>query len=305
MKSTRKWKNVGFSSILWLIMAYVLFATPCTLATDYIIDGDYEGTLYLLPGDTCALLPGGHVKDYPGYPLSGSIVALNGSVLNIYGGEVDGYISIGEGATSVTVYGKSFSVGGSNFSNAGNYDVFITPLDQNPPEESGVLRGPLTGFYEDDSEVNLNIECFWEIDTSSPTGVNNETITLVVSGSGNGPEEIQIDIKPGSYPNSINLGSNGVVPVAILSSDTFDANTVDPDTVELAGADVAVRGKGNKLLAHEEDVNDDGLMDLVCQVETENLDPEQLQEGYAILTGSTYDGQAIEGSDEITIVPPK
>ena len=58
-------------------------------------------------------------------------------------------------------------------------------------------------------------------------------------------------------------------------------------------------------MAHEEDINDDGLMDLVCQVETENLDPDQLQEGYAVLTGSTYDGQAIEGSDEITIVPPE
>ena len=302
MKSTRKWKNAGFSSILWLIMAYVLFATPCTLANDYIIDGDFEGFLYLFEGDTCALLPGGHVIDYPGIPSSALIVALDGSVLNIYGGEVDDYISVGEGST-VTIYGKSFSVGGTNFSNAGTYDVFITPLDQNPPEESGVLRGPLTGFYEDGSEVNLNIECFWELVSS--TSVNNEIVTLVVSGSGNGPEEIQIDIKPGSYPNSINLGSNGVVPVAILSSADFDATTVDPDTVELAGANVAVRGKGNKLLAHEEDINDDGLMDLVCQVETENLDPDQLQEGYAVLTGSTYDGQAIEGSDEITIVPPE
>lgn len=303
MKSTRKWKKASLSSILWLIMAYVLFATPCTLASDYIIDSDYEGTLYLFSSDTCALLPGGHVIDYTGFPLTGSIVALNGSVLNIQGGEVDGYISVGEGVTSVTVYGKSFSVGGSNFSNAGNYDVFITPLDQNPPEGSGVLRGPLTGFYEDDSEVNLNIECFWELDTSSPTGVNNEIVTLVVSGSGNGPEEIQIDIKPGSYPNSINLGSKGVVPVAILSSADFDATTVDPDTVVLAGAGVAVRGKGNKSLAHEEDVNGDGLMDLVCQVETENLDP-GLQTGSAILNGETYDGILFEGSDEIIIVPP-
>jgi hypothetical protein len=236
-------------------------------------------------------------------------VALDGSVLNIYAGEVDGYISVGEGATSVTVYGKSFSVGGSNFSNAGNYDVFITPFDQSPPEGSGVLRGPLTGFYEDDSEVNLNIECFWEIDASSPTGFNNETITLVVSGSGNGPEEIQIDIKPGSYPNSINLGSNGVVPVAILSSTDFDATTIPADTVFLAGAGVAVRGKGNKLMAHEEDVNEDGLIDLVVQVETENLDPGTIQDGTACLKvheSSDRESPVLyEGWDEITIVPPK
>jgi len=119
-----------------------------------------------------------------------------------------------------------------------------------------------------------------------------------------GPTLVDIDIKPGSYPNTINLGSNGVVPVGILSSESFNATTVSPETVFLAGAGVAIRGKGNKYLAHEEDVNGDGLMDLVVQVETENLDPGQFQDGYAILTGATYSGQAIQGSDEIIIVPP-
>jgi len=116
---------------------------------------------------------------------------------------------------------------------------------------------------------------------------------------------VTIDIKPGSYPNCINLGSNGVVPVAILSDTDFDATMVDAETVSLAGADVAVRGKGSKYLAHQEDVNEDGLIDLVVQVETENLDPEQLQDGYAIVSGSTSDGIAFEGQDEISIVPPE
>ena len=40
--------------------------------------------------------------------------------------------------------------------------------------------------------------------------------------------KVTIDIKPGSDPNSINLGSAGVIPVAILSSEAFDATTVDP-----------------------------------------------------------------------------
>ncbi len=116
---------------------------------------------------------------------------------------------------------------------------------------------------------------------------------------------VDIDIKPGSYPNAINLGSHGLIPVAILSSADFDATTVDPETVELAGSGVAVRGKSNKYMAHDEDVNGDGLVDLVVQVATENLDPESFQDGYAILTGKTYDGVPIEGEDEITIVPPE
>ncbi len=114
---------------------------------------------------------------------------------------------------------------------------------------------------------------------------------------------VDIDIKPGSYPNSINLGSHGSIPVAILSSEEFDATTVDPETVTLAGSGVAVRGKGNKFMAHEDDVNGDGLVDLVVQVETENFDPSSFQDGSAILTGTTYEGKSIEGSDEINIVP--
>jgi len=115
--------------------------------------------------------------------------------------------------------------------------------------------------------------------------------------------EVEIDIKPGSYPNAINLGSQGVIPVAILSSADFDATSVDPETVELAGSGVAVRGKGNKLMAHKEYVNGDALIDLVVQVETENFNPNSFQDGDAVLTGFTFDCVLIMGSDEIIIVP--
>jgi len=114
--------------------------------------------------------------------------------------------------------------------------------------------------------------------------------------------EVDIDIKPDSYPNRINLGSKGVTPVAILSSTDFDATEVDPSTIELAGAEVAVRGK-DKYLAHEEDVNGDDLVDLLVQVETKDLEPDE--DGSACLTGKTYDGQPIEGCDDVVIVPRK
>ena len=91
--------------------------------------------------------------------------------------------------------------------------------------------------------------------------------------------------------------------MAILSDDYFDATTVNPDTVQLAGSGVAVRGKSNKYLANAEDVNGDDLLDLVVQVETENLNPETFQYGFADLTGQTYDGVSIKGEDEIIIVP--
>jgi len=112
---------------------------------------------------------------------------------------------------------------------------------------------------------------------------------------------VEIDIKPGSDPNPINQGSNGLIPVAIFSSPEFDATQVDPTSVSLAGASVAVRGKG-KSMAHEEDVNGDGLVDLVVQVETQGFN--DLGAGGTVeLTGTTFGDEDIVGYDEVIIVP--
>jgi hypothetical protein len=129
------------------------------------------------------------------------------------------------------------------------------------------------------------------------TEVSNVTFTATVRGM-----PVTIHLKPSSYPNAVNLGSNGVLPMPILSSPDFDATTVDESTVELAGASVAIRGRNN-YLASQEDANGDGLLDLVCHVEVTNLDPGAVQEGFVRLCGQTFDGRAIEGWDEITIVP--
>ena len=99
----------------------------------------------------------------------------------------------------------------------------------------------------------------------------------------------------------INLNSAGVIPVAVFSSDTFDATIINPDTIFLASAQVKVAGKSDKFLCHNEDVNDDGLADLVCQVETAEFMIEAGQ-GTAELTATTFDGSAIRGEDSIRIV---
>ena len=113
---------------------------------------------------------------------------------------------------------------------------------------------------------------------------------------------VQIDIKPGSYPNPINLKSRGVIPVAILSTADFDATTVDPATVQLAGSSVAVCGNGKHLLCAEEDVDGDGDLDLVMHFETDDLVLDAASTE-ATLTGETYDGTMIQGSDSVLIVP--
>ena len=119
---------------------------------------------------------------------------------------------------------------------------------------------------------------------------------------GDGALAVAIDIKPGSFPNSINLGSAGVVPVAILSSATFDATQVDPATVTLAGATVRLIGKASKYSCSAQDVNSDGLTDLVCHVETAQF-AIQPGDSVAVLEAKTLGGQAIRGEDVIRIVP--
>ena len=112
---------------------------------------------------------------------------------------------------------------------------------------------------------------------------------------------VSIDIKPGSYPNSINKGSGGNVPVAIFSSSTFDATTVEPESVTLASAPVKLKGKGTPMAATE-DVNGDGLLDLVVHVDTETLQINETDTD-AVLEGKTTDGTPIRGIDSIRVVP--
>lgn len=113
-------------------------------------------------------------------------------------------------------------------------------------------------------------------------------------------KNVSIDIKPGSDPNSINLGSFGNVPVAILSAADFDATTVDPLSVTLAGAGAKLKGKGTPLVSTE-DVNGDGLIDLIVHIDTAAF---QLSFGdtEAILEAQTYEGLKVRGSDSVRIV---
>ena len=112
------------------------------------------------------------------------------------------------------------------------------------------------------------------------------------------PIEVEIDVKPCSDPNSINLKSKGVVPVAVLTTDDFDASDVDPTTVEFAGAE-PVRW------TVEDVCPTDGQDDLLLFFKTQELDLDE-DSTDATLTGYTYDGlNRLIGKDAVNIVPKK
>ncbi len=110
------------------------------------------------------------------------------------------------------------------------------------------------------------------------------------------PLPLVIDIKPGSFPNSINLGSKGVVPVAVLSTIEMDAAMVDPATVVFAGV--------GPLRFAVEDVNGDGLKDLIFHFDTQKLNL-TASSTEATLSGKNKDGLSVAGTDSVRIVPPK
>ncbi len=105
---------------------------------------------------------------------------------------------------------------------------------------------------------------------------------------------VEIDIKPGESPNSVNLGSHDLISVAILTTGSFDALNVRVDTVTFAGA--------SPTRSAVEDVDLDGDLDLVLQfaVGETNLAPGDVE---ACLQGETIAGDRFEGCDAIRVVP--
>lgn len=187
----------------------------------------------------------------------------------------------------------------------------FNPFDLNQPRERPFAERPGFGefdfgctagsiFFSRASEGHRNI---WRINRD---GTGLTPVTNFDAGSIHAldfrcePIVVAIDIKPGSFPNSVNLGSGGTVPVAIFSSTTFDAKRVDPLTVTLAGAGVNLRGRGTPL-ASLEDVNGDGLAESVVHIRTEAL---QISEGdtHAVLEGRTFDGDPFRGMDTVRVV---
>ena len=278
-----------FLIIIGFILAVLLLTVPCSAQS---CDDDGYVDVGEIADINCAiednfLLVLGTANLYPGAYVDWGIYAFNGCTVNVYGGQIgDGFfITLFNGKPSpvVTVYGTDFKLDN-------------VPLDPSAtqfsvdPYDGGVL----TGIYGNGDSIYL-----WFL---SDVPIYLTTVTPA-------PEmTMTIDIKPGNEQNNINLKSNGVVPVAILTTDNFDAVTVDPATAQFAGA-TPERWK-------LEDVDDDGDNDMLFHFRTQELNLDQdstkatltAQLKSQITARSTQQvigGTIVSGTDKVQIISSK
>jgi hypothetical protein len=109
---------------------------------------------------------------------------------------------------------------------------------------------------------------------------------------------IDIDIKPGSDPNSINPRNKGTIPVAILTTDLFDALTVDDSSLTFGrtGDEASLAFCTTSL----EDVDKDGDLDKVCHFNSEQTGF-QMGDTMGTLKGQTIDSIPFIGMDSVKI----
>ena len=185
---------------------------------------------------------------------------VNYTVKNIGGGDAD--------ASNTTIY-----IDGVN--------VLEDPV---PALASGNSYTNTVGPFDCPCDQTLNIKVCADNDNvvSESNEANNcmanelECIRSVIP--------VDIDVKPGSCPNPLNLKSKGVLPVAVLGTAEFDVTTIDPGTIQLnrncegcvgvapirwSYEDVATPFIGELCDCH--DLNGDGYIDLTLKFDTQEL----------------------------------
>ncbi len=119
---------------------------------------------------------------------------------------------------------------------------------------------------------------------------------------------VTIDIKPGSTPNKINLSSNGLVPVAVLTTQEFDASHFVPEMAHLSDSNAAMTGMcagASALRWKLEDENKDGKLDLVFFFNKSDLDFTLNTTNATFMAHGAYDSAILHiiGSDSVQVKP--
>lgn len=120
------------------------------------------------------------------------------------------------------------------------------------------------------------------------------------------PVPVVIDIKPGDGVNKINLSSRGLLPVAVLSTESFDASQFTPEMAHLSDASSGMGCEGAEAVRWRyEDVNGDGLVDLIFFFRVQDLNLTSASTAVTLMAHGSYQGSMIHimGTESVLIKP--
>lgn len=239
------------------------------------------------------------------YPVILTITDAEGSTASIRTtATVTNAVPAVSAGTNATINsGQTFNFSGT-FADAGVNDTpwaysidwgTGTPTAGTTSNQSSAVTGSRQYLAAGTHTVRLSV-------TDKDGGTGSGTLTLTVRRV-----PISVDIKPGSSPTVIKLNETGDarIPVALLSTASFDATHVDPATVQLGATAVSARRNGS-LFASREDVNGDGRADLVVHFDRALLmENGDLTTSTVSLTtiGSLTSGVQFVGTEAVQVLP--
>ena len=131
--------------------------------------------------------------------------------------------------------------------------------------------------------------------------------------------EVDVDIKPQSCPNPLNVKSKGKLPIAILGTSSFDVTEINLETITLAGVSHVNDGLEDVATPFNGDIEDcddcteegaDGFVDLTLKFQTQDIVTAigDVDDGDCLtltLEGELLDGTPIVGEDIVLIKKKK
>ncbi len=218
------------------------------------------------------------------------------------------YMTLGQGGTSIAF---SLTVEGLDSSTISLADLRVAPPGQNGPgifvlfnrASEGVFQGLKTGslsFNDLIPQPNVGVNNFTDAVGKIASGLAYVEVHTDQHPEGELRGQVRLnvlmDIKPGTNSNDINLKSKGSVPVAILTSPSFDALTLHISTVRFGrtGREASVSNTVPSL----QDIDGDGDLDWILQFRIQDTGFTK-GDDLGILTGRAFDGSFIIAADAI------